>query len=240
MRGTIRPLLAAVVALGLLAGVAGCGTGQSQGAAKSSQAGRSSSGNHKSSSGQKGTTGKSASAGGPTGGQKSGATSGKGAESIASGNRQAAGAAPTYHFYLSVLTGGMIGKPGSPLFTPADFTLPPESHVIVTIRNFDSGTAPVTSPWSRVSGTTGGSMNVAGRTVRSIAPQQVSHTFTVRKLHLNVPIPASATVSFALRTPASGTYTWRCEAPCGSGPSGMQGAMRTNGYMMGTMRISST
>ncbi len=239
MRGAIRPLLAALVALGLLAGAAGCGTGQSQGAAKGSRSSQSASG-EKGSTGHKGSGGKSGSGGTRAAGQKSGATSGNGAETSASGSRQVAGAAPTYHFYLSVLTGGMIGKPGSPLFTPADFTLPPKSHVLVTIRNFDSGTAPVTAQWSRVSGTLGGTIRIAGKSVRSIAPTQVSHTFTVARLHLNVPIPASATVSFALRTPASGTYTWRCEAPCGSGPSGMQGAMRTNGYMMGTMRISAT
>ncbi len=253
LHATVRPLLAALMALSLLTGAVGCGSGQGQGAAKSSQSSQGSSGTkksagggHSASQGKAGSGGSQASSKNTTKGGGKGGSAGKSAKGGHSGQNgaysspQAAGAATTYHFYLTILTGGMTGKPGWPIFTPADFTLPPESNVQVSIRNFDSGAAPVTSQWSRVTGTAGDTVEIAGKSVRSIPPQQVSHTFTVPQLHLNVPIPASSTVTFAFRTPASGTYTWRCEAPCGSGQSGMQGAMRTKGYMMGTMRISAT
>ena len=255
LRMTLRPFLVGMLALSLLAGAAGCGSSQSassqKGGSSQSSSGKSSGGSQKSSGGK---SGKSSASSQKSSGSKSGGASGKsgeqsaagqgkkdqGQKSGAAGGLMAAGTPTTYHFYLSVLTGGMVGKPGWPLFTPADFTLPPSSPVVVTIRNFDSGAAPVTAAYSRVSGTTGGDMQVAGKTVRSIPPQTVSHTFTVPQLHLNVPIPASSTVSFTFHTPASGTYTWRCEAPCGTGSNGMQGSMRSNGYMTGTMRISAS
>ena len=155
------------------------------------------------------------------------------------GGLQVAPARARHHLYLAVLPGSPIGRPGSPLFTPADFTVPPDSDLVVSIRNFDKVTAPVPRAWSTVAGTSDGTVQIAGMAVRSVAPQQVSHTFTVPALHLNVPIPRSSTVTFTFRTPARGSYAWRCEAPCGTAAKGM-GALRLAGRMAGTMRVSSS
>jgi hypothetical protein len=160
--------------------------------------------------------------------------------------KTASAAAPSvhYHFYMDVLTGGMYGKPGWPKFEPGNFTLPANADVTVTITSYDDGTAPVPAVYGKVSGTAGDTETVNGQTVSSVDPQQVAHTFTVSGLKLNVPIPVAASsqsptvVQFTFHTPKAGTYTWQCEAPCGSGADGWGGPMVTSGYMTGTMTVS--
>lgn len=126
----------------------------------------------------------------------------------------------------------------------ADFTLPANAKVTVTITSYDDGAAPVPVTYSRVRGTLGGSEIVNGKAVKSVAAQQVAHTFTITSLGLNVPIPVAASihkpevVQFTFHTPKSGTYTWQCYAPCGSGSNGWGGPMATNGYMTGKVTIS--
>jgi hypothetical protein len=59
-----------------------------------------------------------------------------------------------------------------------------------------------------------------------------------------MPLPAAphggfTTVVFTLKAPTSpGTYTWQCETPCGSGPTGWGGAMATYGWMRGNFSVS--
>ncbi len=53
------------------------------------------------------------------------------------------------------------------------------------------------------------------RATRTIAPDRVTHTFTVHGLNLNVPIAAAqgqtpAVVSFTLHVDQTGTYRWEC------------------------------
>jgi hypothetical protein len=76
----------------------------------------------------------------------------------------------------------------------------------------DAGTAPAPSRGAASAGTLGGTVRIAGREVRSVPDRLVSQAFTVPQLNLDVPVPASASVAFAFRTPAAGGYTWRCEA----------------------------
>lgn len=145
--------------------------------------------------------------------------------------------------YLVVLTGKMLQKPGWPAVYPADFTVPGNTDVTVTVRNYDDGTAPVTATYGKVTGTVGGSEQVNGKTVTSIDPAQVSHTITVNSLSLNIPIPPATSngpsvVVFTFHTPAKGTYIWQCMAPCGSGTDGWGGAMMTDGWMKGTITVS--
>ena len=219
MRKRLRAPLLALMSLVFLVGSAGCGSGQGQGAAQGSKAG------HHQAAGMY--------AGASHG--KTGGTGGRSGQSAARAGKHAGqSAAPTaaartrYHFYFTVLP-GTPKAPNSPLFIPANFTLPPESDI--TIRNVVNGTAPVTQAWSRVTGILGGTEEIAGKKVRSAPPKIVSHTFSVTVLHLNVPIPATSTVSFAFRTPAVGSYRWHCVAPCGTDTGGMQGAMRQSGWM---------
>lgn len=143
--------------------------------------------------------------------------------------------------YLTIVTGRMIHKPGWPAFIPADIVVPAHTLVTVVIRNLDDGTAPLLKgdlAYTKVTGTAGNVAEINEKLlVHAIPNPRISHTFTVPKLHLNVPIPPSATVEFTFRTPGPGTYVWQCMAPCGTGPNGMGGPMVTNGYMTGTLVV---
>ena len=181
---------------------------------------------------------------------------GCGASGGATGNSAATTPAPApavakpirANLYLNVLTGKQDGKPGWPMFAPADFTVPANALVTVQVRVWDDGTAPLAanSPYAKVTGTVGGTATVVSNatpnaspsTITSLNPNAVSHTFTVTGLKLNVPLPVSSTVTFTFKTPAKpGTFTWACLAPCGSGANGMGGAMVTDGYMTGKMTV---
>jgi heme/copper-type cytochrome/quinol oxidase subunit 2 len=59
----------------------------------------------------------------------------------------------------------------------------------------------------------------------------------VADLGLNVPICAMCQTSFTFFSGAPGTFTWRCMDPCGTGPSGWDGAMATDGYMSGHITV---
>jgi hypothetical protein len=157
---------------------------------------------------------------------------------------QGMGTPVVYHFSLTILPGEVLGKPGWPFYSPAHFTLPPDSEVAVTITNYDSGTDPVPSGKNVVSGTEGNSELADGKSVTSLAVGEISHTFSIEKLKLNVPVPplvkktGPGVVVFRFHTPASGTYAWQCWAACGSGKSGWEGAMSTQGFMTGTLTVS--
>ncbi len=150
------------------------------------------------------------------------------------------------HLALDILPVRPLGPAVNwPAYTPStELRVPANSVVTVTIRNFDLGAAPLTpnSPFAHVQGTLAGSASADGRPYAALDPSHVAHTFTIAQLHVNVPIPADAapgqtfvTVTFSFRTgPTDGTYTWRCNAPCGTG-DGYQGPMRTPGYMVGTL-----
>jgi hypothetical protein len=72
--------------------------------------------------------------------------------------------------------------------------------VTVYARQYDSGGS-LNDPWfDRVRGTVGGTAIINGKTVRSIDPNNVGHTFTVRgapgvdpSFFLNVPLPLATT-----------------------------------------------
>lgn len=154
----------------------------------------------------------------------------------------------TEYLYLTVLTGGMIGRKGWPLFVPGDFSVPAGSLVAAEIRCFDSGPAPVPAGYEQVRGTTDGRITVIAATAGSLAgaatqaltalpASAVAHTFTVPDLRLNVPLPPLSTVRFSFRAGAAGVHAWRCMAACGTGPSGTQGPMATAGWMQGSLSV---
>ncbi|MCL4433382.1 MAG: hypothetical protein M1399_01205 [Actinobacteria bacterium] len=154
----------------------------------------------------------------------------------------------TIHESMTILTGGMISHKGWPKFSPADLAIPSNTTVVLTIYNYDNGTAPL-SAGSLFDKVEGGTETVNGSPVTSIPNANISHTFTVASLQLNVPIPAApsttgpggesepAVVTFTFHVTKAGTYTWQCEAPCGTGPTGMGGPMVTPGYMTGSLTV---
>jgi hypothetical protein len=140
-------------------------------------------------------------------------------------------------------------KPGGPsdnfpaYVATSPTTLPANTLVTVTIRNFDVGddALPASSPFLRVQGTAGGAASADGKIYTKLGANHVSHTFTIMQIGLNVPIPGdpvgdanNVTVTFSFRTPAkAGAYTFQCFVPCGTGTSGFQGPMADMGYMKG-------
>lgn len=159
----------------------------------------------------------------------------------------------TVHRTMEIQTGKMDGRSGWPRYSPSSFTAPAGATVVLTIVSYDDGTAPLppASPWGQVWGadatygaTTGGTELVDGTPVHSIPNDQVAHTFTIPGLLVNVPIPAAqssshpVTVTFTFRVTKKGTFHWLCEAPCGSGETGMGGAMNTAGWMVGDVTFT--
>jgi hypothetical protein len=132
------------------------------------------------------------------------------------------------HLYLTV---GFNFTTGEDQYFPANFTIPSDVNVIVTIRNYDNGTNPVPDLSGRVAGTVGGTALINGQSVTSISGQNVSHTFTVASLGVNVPIPPSSSVTFTLLIEPAGVYQWHCMAPC------QANAMVTPGFMEGTLTV---
>ncbi len=124
--------------------------------------------------------------------------------------------------------------------------VPAYSTITVTVKQYDSSTTLHNFWFSQVSGTVGGTMTVNGRTLRSIPPDALGHTFTIQtppgvkdQLFVNVPLagtPANANQSavmvngnpypkpnvivFRFRTGAPGDYVWKCYVPCGTGLAG--------------------
>ena len=133
-----------------------------------------------------------------------------------------------------------------PAFAPSALTVPANSIVTVTLRNFDLGDTPLSngSPFTKVQGTIGGSASVDGHSYTELSPDKVAHTFSVPQLNLSVPIPGDGitgqdhnTVTFTFKTGATGTYTIQCYDPCGTGSSGWMGPMAMKGYMSGTLIV---
>lgn len=146
-------------------------------------------------------------------------------------------------------------------------TVPRNALVTITIQNFDSAT-PLLNPYYGVprgvtddTGTPNGTILVDGKSVTTVDPNTVSHTFTIHSipqsgqdwLFVSVPITGVAdnakaddagmplqpvVTEFTFRTPdRPGQYIWQCFDPCGSGFDGFGGPMSTKGYMSGTFTV---
>ncbi len=130
-------------------------------------------------------------------------------------------------------------------YFPANFTVPANVPVIITITNYDNGTNTVPSAFATVRGTVGGTETVtdataANRILTSVPATEVTHTFTIMSgnLDVNVPIPAAqgttpTVVTFTLQFSQTGLINWHCMAPCD--PK----AMSTPGFMTGTITVVS-
>jgi hypothetical protein len=166
---------------------------------------------------------------------------------MTSAHAQTKSATPVSH--VSRTMNILLSKPGGPAdwpaYTPSNLTVPANSLVTLTIRNYDLGDTPLpaTSPYDVVQGIQG-SATMDGHPYVALDPTRVAHTFTILALHLNVPIPgdgapgaAFVTVTFTFRTGAAGVYMWQCFAPCGDGPAGDSGSMETIGDMMGYLIV---
>lgn len=143
-----------------------------------------------------------------------------------------------------------------------NLVVPSYSEVTMTIQNYDGGLTLLNDFYSNVRGTIGDTMTVNGKTMTSLPPDHVSHTFTIHGipsgnqpwLFVNVPImqepeaveeagadnglpPQPVNVTFSFYVYGPGTYVWQCEYPCGTGFNGFGGPMSTNGFMNGTFTV---
>ena len=137
------------------------------------------------------------------------------------------------------------------------FEVPANSLVKITVLNFD-GKSGLRNPFlSQVQGTVGGTMQLDGKTVKNIAPDDASHTFSVPEMGIVVPIQgvadeapnqceempcslgqAHTTVTFMIRTGKKGWIRWQCFVPCAAGfYTGFGGPMQTIGYMDGFLHV---
>lgn len=148
---------------------------------------------------------------------------------------------PPEHLYLTIAYDPATGLDE---FFPANFSVPANDPVTITITNYDNGQNPVSAADASVSGTVGGTETVqlwgqAPQNVTSVNTTQVSHTFSMLQgpYSLNVPIPASTSlaqptvVTFTAVFTTTGTFTWRCLTPCDDV------AMATPGFMQGTVTV---
>jgi hypothetical protein len=64
---------------------------------------------------------------------------------------------------------------------------------------------------------------------QAISSLQISHTFSVPSLNIDIPIPPDTIVTFTYTFTSPGLYEFMCDTPCGSG-MGLVGYM--NGYII--------
>ena len=143
------------------------------------------------------------------------------------------------------------------LESSADISLPANRLIELTIVNYDDGNANLTSSsYANVQGTVNGTITYVNndvvnstqgqngiavkgsQIVSSVPPAQVAHTITIPSLGINIPVPVSSTVTAFIKIDKAGTYTWLCETACGSGATGLEGAMSTPGWMTGDVVAS--
>ncbi len=136
--------------------------------------------------------------------------------------------------------------------------LPAHTLVHVTAYVFD-GRSGLRNPFmGKVRGTVGNVMQVNGKTMNVLNPDDASHTFAIPQMGLLVPLKGVAdnapnqcgygpcalstahiTVTFSFRTPGKGRYRWQCFVPCAAGfLAGFGGPMQTLGYMDGFLNVT--
>ena len=149
----------------------------------------------------------------------------------------------------------VLGPSG--LESSVNITLPAHRLIELVISNYDEGNASLSAPqYANVTGTEQGSELVYNNTainstegpsgivlrgsqsVSSLPLTEISHTFTVPSLGLNLPMASESTVVAYFTTGAAGTYVWLCETACGVGANGFAGAMSTPGWMNGSIVVN--
>ena len=148
-------------------------------------------------------------------------------------------------------------------YTPSTtLQVPQHALVTVTITQYDGGER-ITNPYfATVHGTVGGVATEDGKTITSVNPDEVGHTFTLHMfpmatqdpLFVSVPLHADAddaptdpntgypssphVISFSFITGGPGRYVFQCEFPCGDGYyAKFGGPMSTQSYMEGTVAV---
>ncbi|HEY2600418.1 MAG TPA: hypothetical protein VGI67_02605 [Thermoleophilaceae bacterium] len=137
------------------------------------------------------------------------------------------------------------------------FQVPAHALVHVTIYQYDTATGLRNPFWSQVRGTAGGVMNVDGKRMNALPPDDASHTWAVPDLGISVPLKgvaddaknqcsvapcplsqAHTTITFTFRTGKPGKYRWQCFVPCAASfIFGNGGPMQSPGWMDGYLMV---
>jgi hypothetical protein len=138
--------------------------------------------------------------------------------------------------------GTFTSKEHWPAMAPSDVTFAKGDTVVLTIKEYDDAPTalPAGSPYGTVKG---GTMTVDGVAGTAVTNANISHTFTIAALGINVPITKApeggvSTTVFTFTVDKAGSYTWSCMTPCGGGADGMTGSMATKGWMKGNVIVS--
>jgi hypothetical protein len=173
---------------------------------------------------------------------------------------------------LELMTVGSIGHephpdwvsyfartPGGPWMHSTVLVVPAYSNIHVTVYQFDTSTGLRNPFWSESRGLQGGLHIDGGAPVVGIPAADVSHTWAVVGLGVDVPLKgiasnaprqcaagpcpmsdAHTTTSFTFYSGPPGTYQWQCFVPCAlQFIFGNGGPMQTEGYMDGFLRVES-
>jgi len=143
------------------------------------------------------------------------------------------------------------------LRSAANISIPAHTLIVLTIIDYDSP-SPLPAQFAQVSGTIGNQVyllngsaylvngssvfinqSLAGATKLSwINPNtEVSHTFTVPQLGINIPSAGESTEVAEFYVNQTGVFSWHCMDPCGFGPSGWAGPMSAPGWMSGSLTV---
>lgn len=140
------------------------------------------------------------------------------------------------------------------LTSSANISLPANRAIHISIVSYDMGNASVENQFLAVKGTVGNTVEVINGTIAmganvsqkwelkasAFPASEVLHTFTIlqgAKILLNIPVVAGDTEFGTFYLNSTGTFTWQCEAACGSGSSGWGGPMSTPGWMTGAIEV---
>jgi uncharacterized membrane protein len=166
----------------------------------------------------------------------------------AQSSQPAAAASKTVHVSLvgkidanSGPAGTYTSKQHWPAYAPSALHVAKGDTVVLTIKEYDDAPTalPSGSPYNAVQG---GTETANGAPVTSVSNAQISHTFTIPALGINVPLPKApqngvTTVVFTFKATQSGDFTWQCMTPCGGGSNGMGGAMAKYDWMKGHLIV---
>lgn len=149
----------------------------------------------------------------------------------------------------------VLGPSG--LESAASISLPAHRLIKLVIMCYDDGAANLTNAqYVNVSGTQGNMETVvnndiinssqgasgilvsAGQNFSTVPSDNISHTFTIPQLGINIPVMPSSTVSAYITLNETGTFSWSCMTQCGYGLTGEEGAMSTPGWMNGGITVS--
>ena len=140
------------------------------------------------------------------------------------------------------------------LHSTANITLPVATEITVSIISYDMGNVSVDSQYLDATGVVGNEVQVINgsiamgdntsqawaKNISSFPASKVLHTFTILQgssVLVNIPVMPGYTEVASFYINNTGTYTWQCEAACGSGSSGWGGPMSSAGWMEGNIQV---